>query len=106
MTLKWKSLKRSTQATLIVLGILLLFTIIAYASGWLSKAFNISVDHGPYDSFAIIQSQDKQEIVPGGTLLVHPKIKNDGNTSGMAIIHLTYPTMNDGSPAYTWTVGE
>lgn len=106
MTLKWKSFKRSTKATLVVLGILLMFTIIAYAAGWLSKAFHIDVGHGPYDSFAIIQPQDKQEVVPGGTLLVHPQIKNDGNTSGMAIIHLTYPTRDDDTPAYTWTVGE
>ena len=61
---------------------------------------------GSYSSFDIIQPQDQQEVVPGGTIYVHPQVTNDGNTNGMAIIQLTYPTMSDGSPVYTWTVGD
>lgn len=106
MVAKWKCLKRSTRAVILVFAALSLFTIIAYASGWLSKAFRLEVGHGPYDSFAIIQPEDAQEVVPGGTINFHPQVKNDGNTNGMAIIHITYPVKNDGTPAYTWTVGE
>ena len=106
MTARWKNLKRPTKATLIVVGILLLFTVIAYASGWLSKAFHVPVAPGSYSSFDIFQPEDQQEVVPGGTIDVHPQVTNDGNTNGMAIIQLTYPTRNDGSPAYTWTVGD
>lgn len=47
MTARWKNLKRPTKAALIVVGLLMLFTVIAYAAGWLTKPFRIPVDHGP-----------------------------------------------------------
>lgn len=104
--MRWKNLKHSTKAMSIVGGSLLIFTDIAYAAGLLSFPFGVPVIHGSYDHFAIVQPEDQQEVIPGGTIDFHPQVHNDGNTNGMAIIHLTYPTMNDNSPAYTWTVGD
>ena len=80
---------------------------IAYAAASLliSKTWKTNIQKGEILSMQLVQTDVEGTVSPGDTIDVDPVIYNDGTIQGTVLMKVSYPTLSNASPAYSWTIG-
>ncbi len=104
MKSKFKTLSRTSQATLII-ALLLCVGIVAYAaySAWISKSEKSTLTKGDVMEMSLLNASATGEVVPGQSVAISPSITNTGTKDCMAYVKVEMPTYGAGADAYTFT---
>ena len=102
----WNSLKRTTRVGIIIF-LFVSIAAIAYAAVTLliNKTWTTNLQKGQILSMQLVQTDVEGTVSPGETIDVMPVIYNDGTIQGTALMRVSYPTLSNSSPVYSWTVG-
>lgn len=102
---KFKKLKKTTQAV-IILAVVLSISIVVYAavSALLTKTWKSDLTKGDIMEFELNQSEVSGTITPGESVAISPSITNTGTKDCLAFIKVSMPVYGSGTNAYSFTV--